>query len=293
MTNKVRLIESSYSAERDFHYATFFSAIQVHLSDRLELILEYKICQAINKNYSVSSSPTGLKPSDWMQRLIDEVFRSISRFRSRPQSQPQSQLQSASKPANASSPVGAIQSKIEQLYIRKFNLFLVKIYDLTLRQDRKSIEPLREALQAYMSWVAGNYAQHVNTNNFPNYFLEILEQNYVHFEGGRFEGGNQLVNGGRFVEAGRFANGGLFDAHPYAKSPVPSRSSLIRGNQIAPQSVYESSSFESASYTNLNEQRDGSFRKAHFKSDVSQRLRISNRKTYLKMFFCFDNVWSS
>ena len=283
MTNKIRFIESSYSAERSFHYSTFFSSIQLHLINRLELLLEYKICQAINKNYTVPGSPTGLKPSDWMQRLIEEVFRPIARFKSR------SNSQSAPKAAND------IQNKIEQLYIRKFNLFLIKIFDLTLRRQRKSIEPLRESLQFYMTWVAGQYGTHVNANNFPNYFLEILEQNYVHFEGGRFEAGNRLEGNNRYVNSGLNVglNGGLnnglnesqFDSRHFTKSPAPGRS-LIRGNRIAPQSVYESGSFESASFTN----EPSGFRTVQFKSDVGQRLRIVNGNSCLKMFFCFDNT---
>lgn len=285
MSNKIRFIESSYNAERNFHYSTFFSSIQVHLMNRLELILEYKICQAINKNYAVPNSPVGLKPSDWMQKLIDEVFRSITRFKSRRNSQNGSKAPAAS--------TSAVQSKIEQLYIGKFNLFLIKIYDLTLRRQRKSIDQLRESLQFWLAWCAANYPQHVNTNNFPNYFLEILEQNYVHFEGGRFEGGNRFDDANRLNGGNRFVNGGQLDGSSRFvrhKSPVASRTSLIRGNQIAPQSAYESSSFESASFTNINEPREGSFRTVHFKSDVQQRLRISNRKAFLKMIFCFDNT---
>lgn len=292
MSNKIRFIESSQNSERNFHYSTFFSSIQVHLMNRLELILEYKICQAINKNYAVPDSPTGLKPADWMQKLIDEVFRSIARFKGRRNSQ---QLASKAPPA----PASAIQSKIEQLYISKFNLFLIKVYDLTLRRQRKSIDQLRESLQYWMAWCSANYPQHVNTNNFPNYFLEILEQNYVHFEGGgsrfeggRFEGAGNRLEGSRYdgrLNGGtvRFANGSIEGHH---KSPVASRTSLIRGNQIAPQSVYESGSFDSASFTTLTEPREGRFRTVHFKSDVQQRLRISNRKAFLKAIFCFDNT---
>lgn len=234
MNNKMRAIESSINNERNFNYSNFFTKIQVHLINRLELILEYKICDAINKNYLILNSPV-VKPTDWMQKLIDDIFQSILKFK------------------NKSNQITLIQSKIEQIYLNKFNLFLIRIYDLTIREQKKLVDQLKESFQFYMNWAVTNYSQHVNGTNFPNYFLELLEHN-LHFE----DNHHLFIN----------------------------RKSPINRNQIAPyQFIYESN-FESSSHSSFS--NGSSFRNLPFKSDVEYKLKLLNRKSYFRRFFCFE-----
>ena len=241
--SKISLIENSLNSERNFNYSNFFAKIQVHLLNRLHLLLEYKICNSLNKNYLILESPL-LKPSDWMQKLLDDTFESILKFKTK------------------SSP--ATQRKIEQIFIRKFNLFLIKIYELTYRQQKKSIEHLKASFQFYMNWIAHNYSQHLNTINFPNCFLELLEHN-LHFDDRK---------------------------SPINHSSQLNRANQINRNQIAPiqsANIYESNicqtsnNFESSSFT----EHKASFRNVHFKSDVEQKLKFSNKKSYFKLL-CFD-----
>lgn len=201
------------------------------------MLLEYTIANSINKHYSITSSPV-LKPTDWMQRLIEDVFQSILKFKS----------------TKARTP---IKDRIEAIYIRKFNLFLLKIYDLTLRKEKKSIDNLKESLHFYMNWVSVQYCQHIKIDNFPNYFLELIEQNpNLHFE---------TASGNQFIV---------------------NRKSLINRNQIAPQSIYEATNVDSSTYTDCRD----SFRRVYFRTDADQRLKIANKKSYLNCLFCFDTV---
>lgn len=212
--------------------------------NRLEMLLEYKIGNLINQNYLSLGSPT-TKPNDWMQKLLDAVFQSILKFKIKSK-QPSTAVE------QSSSSNQIILNKLEQIFIRKFNLFLIRVYEFTYRNQKKIINNLKDSLQFYMNWIGVNYNQHLSKQNFPNYFLELLEQNSnLHFED------NQFINRNK---------------------------PLINRNRIAPQ--YE------PNFEYLTNQIDdqGSFRHLQFKSDIEHKLRFTNKRSYLRIFFCFDTT---
>lgn len=235
------------NCDKDLIYSIFFNKIQIHLINRLEFLLEYKICNSINRNYLFKRSPQ-LKSNDWMQKIIDDVFESIL------------------KSKNKSSQQSKLMSFLEQIFIRKFNLFISRIYELTITRDKRSIDDLREGLKFYMNWITVNYDQHLKADNFPNFLLELIEQN-LHFE--TLSSTNLLID---------------------------NRRSSINRNQIAPQqtSIYETKNLvakklDDTDYGDYGFYGD-SLRGLQFKSDARKRFKFPNKNSYFKMFFCFNTV---